>query len=137
MESSLKPEPRRGAGRSLPALLLLCTAPLPALAEATASWTPDDIRVSRAAPGETPSVTAHFEVAPDGDARIDMERRDGTRRTAGTILLIGDTKGHLGQSLYLREIEKAESGAAPPVDLAAERRNGEFVATMNGPDRTS
>ena len=49
------------------------------------------------------------------------------KRDGDAILLIGETKGHLGQSLYLREIEGAEAGAAPPVDLAAERRNGDFV----------
>jgi len=43
------------------------------------------------------------------------------------ILLIGETKGHLGSSLYLREILKREDGAPPPVDLAAERGNGDFV----------
>ena len=43
------------------------------------------------------------------------------------ILLIGETQGWLGQSLYLREICGREEGAPPPVDLAAERRNGEFV----------
>ncbi|HVI88725.1 MAG TPA: phosphoribosylformylglycinamidine synthase subunit PurL [Dongiaceae bacterium] len=44
-----------------------------------------------------------------------------------TILLIGATKGHLGASIYLREIHGREEGAPPPVDLAAERRNGDFV----------
>jgi phosphoribosylformylglycinamidine synthase len=43
------------------------------------------------------------------------------------ILLIGETKGWLGQSLYLREICDREEGAPPPVDLAAERRNGDLV----------
>ena len=43
------------------------------------------------------------------------------------VVLIGETKGHLGQSLYLREIAGREDGAPPPVDLAAERRNGDFV----------
>jgi phosphoribosylformylglycinamidine synthase len=43
------------------------------------------------------------------------------------LILIGETKGHLGASLYLREIEGREDGAPPPVDLAAERRHGEFV----------
>ena len=43
------------------------------------------------------------------------------------ILLIGDAAGWLGQSLYLREICEREEGAPPSVDLAAERRNGEFV----------
>ena len=44
-----------------------------------------------------------------------------------TIILIGAGKGHLGQSLYLREILGREEGPPPPVDLAAERRNGDFV----------
>jgi phosphoribosylformylglycinamidine synthase len=43
------------------------------------------------------------------------------------ILLIGETKGEVGQSLYLREIHGAEIGAPPEVDLKAERRNGDFV----------
>jgi phosphoribosylformylglycinamidine synthase len=44
-----------------------------------------------------------------------------------TILLIGDTAGHVGQSLYLREIHGREDGTPPPVDLTVERRNGDFV----------
>ncbi|HEY0105377.1 MAG TPA: phosphoribosylformylglycinamidine synthase subunit PurL, partial [Rhizomicrobium sp.] len=44
-----------------------------------------------------------------------------------TILLLGETRGHLGQSIYLREIEGREEGAPPPVDLAAEKRNGDLV----------
>jgi phosphoribosylformylglycinamidine synthase len=43
------------------------------------------------------------------------------------IVLVGETKGWLGQSLWLREIAGREDGAPPPVDLEAERRNGEFV----------
>ena len=43
------------------------------------------------------------------------------------ILLIGKTGGWLGQSLYLREICGCEEGAPPPVDLLAEKRNGDFV----------
>ena len=34
-----------------------------------------------------------------------------------TIILIGDTTGWLGASLYLREVEGREVGAPPPVDL--------------------
>ena len=49
------------------------------------------------------------------------------KREGDAIILIGETKGHLGQSIYLREIEGREEGAAPPVDLAAEKRNGDFV----------
>jgi phosphoribosylformylglycinamidine synthase len=43
------------------------------------------------------------------------------------IILLGETRGHLGQSIWLREIAGREEGAPPPVDLAAERRNGDFV----------
>ena len=43
------------------------------------------------------------------------------------ILLVGETKGWLGQSLYLRDICGKEEGAPPPVDLAVEKRHGEFV----------
>jgi len=49
------------------------------------------------------------------------------RRPGEDILLIGTTQGWLGQSLYLREICESEEGAPPPVDLAEEKRNGDFV----------
>ncbi|MET3759889.1 phosphoribosylformylglycinamidine synthase subunit PurL [Sphingomonas sp. UYEF23] len=47
--------------------------------------------------------------------------------TGDVIVLIGDRRGHLGQSLWLREVHAREEGPPPPVDLEAERRNGEFV----------
>ena len=43
------------------------------------------------------------------------------------ILLIGATRGWIGQSAWLSAICGREEGAPPPVDLAAERRHGEFV----------
>ncbi|MFT8467139.1 phosphoribosylformylglycinamidine synthase subunit PurL [Acetobacter syzygii] len=43
------------------------------------------------------------------------------------VVLIGETKGELGQSIWLREILGREEGPAPTVDLAAEKRNGDFV----------
>jgi phosphoribosylformylglycinamidine synthase len=46
------------------------------------------------------------------------------------ILLIGETPGWLGQSLYLRELCGREEGAPPPVDLETERRNGDFVRIL-------
>jgi len=46
------------------------------------------------------------------------------------ILLIGGSHGWLGQSVYLREICGREEGAPPPVDLAAEKRNGCVVRGM-------
>jgi phosphoribosylformylglycinamidine synthase II len=43
------------------------------------------------------------------------------------LVVVGRTAGWLGQSLWLREIAGREDGPPPPVDLAAERRNGDFV----------
>jgi len=50
--------------------------------------------------------------------------------TGDIILLIGERKGDLGQSLWLREchgIEGREAGPPPRVDLASERLTGDFV----------
>jgi phosphoribosylformylglycinamidine synthase len=52
------------------------------------------------------------------------------KREGDALLLIGQTKGHLGQSVYLREIEGKEDGGAPPVDLAMEKKNGDFVRAL-------
>jgi phosphoribosylformylglycinamidine synthase len=44
-----------------------------------------------------------------------------------SLVLIGDTVGHLGQSLWLREVTGREEGPPPSLDLSVERRNGDFV----------
>src|SRR6201996_1434527 len=49
------------------------------------------------------------------------------KREGDVVIVIGETKGHLGQSIYLREIEGREDGAAPSVDLGLEKKNGDFV----------
>ena len=46
------------------------------------------------------------------------------------ILLVGGHGGHMGQSIYLREMLGREEGAPPPVDLARERRHGDFVREL-------
>jgi phosphoribosylformylglycinamidine synthase II len=51
-------------------------------------------------------------------------------RAGLTLLVIGETRGWLGASLYLRELCGREDGAPPPVDLAAEKRHGGFVRAM-------
>ena len=53
--------------------------------------------------------------------------RAAFRQAGDTLLLVGDTAGWLGQSIYLRDLCGRADGAPPPVDLAAERRNGDFV----------
>ncbi|MEQ9520072.1 MAG: phosphoribosylformylglycinamidine synthase subunit PurL [Parvibaculum sp.] len=47
-----------------------------------------------------------------------------------TLVLIGARKGHLGQSIYLRDIVKKPAGTPPPVDLQVERKNGDFVRAL-------
>ena len=49
------------------------------------------------------------------------------KRSGDVIIVIGETKGHLGQSIYLREIEGKEEGAVPKVDLGLEKKHGDFV----------
>lgn len=47
-----------------------------------------------------------------------------------TIVVIGHTTGWLGASTYLQEITGQRDGAPPPVDLALERKNGNFVQSQ-------
>ncbi len=46
------------------------------------------------------------------------------------VLLVGGPPGWLGRSAWLSVVARREEGAPPRVDLAAERRNGEFVASL-------
>ena len=56
----------------------------------------------------------------------------GQVRDGHCALLIGETRGHLGQSALLAEFFGREDGDAPMVDLMAEIRNGKFVRAQNG-----
>jgi len=62
----------------------------------------------------------------------DASKRVGSAFTAvgQSILLVGETKGHLGSSLYLRDLVQSEDGAPPAVDLALERRHGSLVRSL-------
>ena len=51
----------------------------------------------------------------------------GGMKDGDVVLLVGETHGVLGASLYLRHIEGREDGAPPCVDLKAEKRHGDFV----------
>ena len=57
----------------------------------------------------------------DAMATIALKSKDNE------LVLIGECRGHLGSSLYLREIAGITDGAPPPIDLKIERRNGDFV----------
>ena len=52
------------------------------------------------------------------------------KRAGDAVLLIGGAPSWLGRSAYLATICGRDEGAPPPVDLAAERRNGDFVASL-------
>ncbi|HMP57597.1 MAG TPA: AIR synthase-related protein, partial [Novosphingobium sp.] len=46
------------------------------------------------------------------------------------VWLIGGQGGHLGQSIWLREVHGREAGDPPSVDLAQEKANGEAVRAL-------
>ena len=52
----------------------------------------------------------------------------GFKAEGDRIWLVGDSVGHLGQSLWLREIHGLEQGSPPPVNLTSERSAGAFVS---------
>ncbi|ATQ42046.1 phosphoribosylformylglycinamidine synthase subunit PurL [Caulobacter mirabilis] len=55
-------------------------------------------------------------------------RADFSALKAGqTLVVVGQNHGELGASIYLREVLGREDGAPPPVDLALERKTGDFV----------
>jgi phosphoribosylformylglycinamidine synthase len=60
-----------------------------------------------------------------------LERRAtaDTLRPGDVLVLIGDASGHLGQSVYARDLFGL-GGAAPAVDLALEKKHGDFVRAL-------
>ena len=54
------------------------------------------------------------------------------KASGSAIVKLGETKGWLGSSLYLRELAGREDGAPPPVALHRERRAGELVRQLIG-----
>ena len=56
----------------------------------------------------------------------------GFKTKGSIVILIGETRGHLGASLFARDVADSAMGAPPPVDLVIERRNGDFVRSLVG-----
>ena len=54
----------------------------------------------------------------------------GFQREDDTIIVLGETKGWLGSSIYLREICGRSDGAPPPVPLHREKRAGQLVREL-------
>jgi phosphoribosylformylglycinamidine synthase len=69
----------------------------------------------------TPTIGA-VGLIRDPETAIIGEVRDGH-----VALVLGETAGHLGQSALLAEIYNRIEGDAPPVDLDAEKRHGDFI----------
>ena len=69
----------------------------------------------------TPTIGAVGLIAHP-DEMIGCDVRDGH-----VAVLIGETTGHLGQSALLAEVFNRAEGDAPPVDLDAEKRHGDFI----------
>ncbi|QFT80676.1 Phosphoribosylformylglycinamidine synthase 2 [Roseovarius sp. THAF27] len=69
----------------------------------------------------TPTIGA-VGLIKDPETAITGQARDGH-----VALLVGETTGHLGQSALLAEVYNRVEGDAPPVDLATEKRNGDFI----------
>ena len=69
----------------------------------------------------TPTIGA-VGLIRDPDTAILGQARDGH-----VALVLGETHGHLGQSAILSEVFNRTEGDAPPVDLDAERRHGDFI----------
>src|SRR5579863_546706 len=59
----------------------------------------------------------------DASKAIDL----ALKHEGNALIVIGETLGHLGASLYLREIEGREEGPPPTAILREERRHGDFV----------
>ncbi|WGW03050.1 phosphoribosylformylglycinamidine synthase subunit PurL [Tropicibacter oceani] len=69
----------------------------------------------------TPTIGAVGLIAANEDPIL------GYARDGHVALLVGETAGHLGQSALLAEVFNRTDGDAPHVDLAAEKRNGDFI----------
>ena len=69
----------------------------------------------------TPTIGAVGLIRNIDDAILGLARDDHI------AILVGKTIGHLGQSALLAEVFNRVEGDAPPVDLEAEKKNGEFI----------
>lgn len=73
----------------------------------------------------TPTVGA-VGLLKDYDQRMGFNKV----RPGQVLLLVGETVGEMGSSLYLREVFGIEAGAPPKVDLECEKANGVLVRRL-------
>ncbi|PZO65573.1 MAG: phosphoribosylformylglycinamidine synthase subunit PurL [Paracoccus denitrificans] len=58
---------------------------------------------------------------------LDRDLIAGLPKPGDVALVVGETRGHLGQSALAWLVFGIEAGDAPPVDLTAEKANGDFI----------
>ncbi|KXF77479.1 phosphoribosylformylglycinamidine synthase [Paramesorhizobium deserti] len=77
----------------------------------------------------TPTI-AGVGLIPDWNATAKI----GGMQEGDVLVLLGGDGAHLGQSIYMRDLLDRADGPPPPVELAIEKRNGDFVrsAIRNG-----
>ncbi|MEM1380408.1 MAG: phosphoribosylformylglycinamidine synthase subunit PurL [Pseudomonadota bacterium] len=61
----------------------------------------------------------------------------GGLESGDALVAVGVTRGHLGQSLYLRTLFGIEDGSPPAVDLEAEAKTGAFIRKAIAEERVS
>ncbi|TAE81177.1 MAG: phosphoribosylformylglycinamidine synthase subunit PurL [Alphaproteobacteria bacterium] len=54
----------------------------------------------------------------------------GVNKAGDVLMLVGETKGHLGASLFLRDVAQVRAGLPPKVVLEQERLHGLFVRKL-------
>jgi phosphoribosylformylglycinamidine synthase len=80
----------------------------------------------------TPAIGA-VGLLQDADKRASLAGAE----SGDALVSIGVTRGHLGQSLYLRTLFGIEEGAPPAVDLTAEKETGAFIRSAIADGRVS
>ncbi|MEM1410371.1 MAG: AIR synthase related protein, partial [Pseudomonadota bacterium] len=80
----------------------------------------------------TPSIGA-VGLLQDADRHATI----GGQNEGDALVAVGVTRGHLGQSLYLRNLFGIEEGPPPPVDLERELKAGEFIRKCIAEERVT
>ena len=62
---------------------------------------------------------------------VDNHKTISFKNEGETIIVVGVTKGHLGSSIYCKEVCGCEKAAPPPVNLDEERAAGELILDTN------
>jgi phosphoribosylformylglycinamidine synthase len=63
---------------------------------------------------------------------VEKRLRMPFRRDGDLVALLGESRDELGGSEFLRTIRRRDEGPCPEVDLPAERRLGDLLATLSG-----